>query len=591
MPDKTKKQLKKELEELENKQKSSLKYRRSQLRNQNGELIYDDDNDWSLEQMLQSQQLTDEDYMNEKYWPEDVRIVVENNPELGGKVMTFKYPEGYFDRKYGITLGDALQYRFNQNFQSDWEDYLQHPEDYDIIEVPETEQEMLERRGFEAQIKDNEEREAQREKDEVAREIISRIKQNKREQWEHDHPIQAALQRGLDRGIRWESGVFDKVINQPIGYVMDKGNDLSGGLLYGILSTEPAQQLMNTFTPSKWVGWARTGYNPWDERNTGTGDLEYDNWLNTVTALVPFMKLHKVKGASIYKPVKGTYNRQGKDLYKAAKRDKVVTTNKEYNPKSVVNTGIFDKTTHAAPYGKAPYFQSGEYPNGYFWFNPDDIGDYAPSGEYISPQRPNIVGKDLIVGYDNTPGVSWRQLNDFKAEFIDEEGIANDAMRKSKELLDKKINGYENIANSTHSKIQARNYRDAADWWKNKKQNLTQEEAVNIYKEYLKNYGYYSNGLRRAYQFTPIYNGQVGATPWTAFSYYALKKNLLNGKYEYINYDLLDNIKWSKIGTGTTIGIGFIDNALNLNNNGNIIEYEEPDLNNTWKPKINFNYE
>lgn len=96
---------------------------------------------------------------------------------------------------------------------------------------------------------------------------------------------------------------FIDLINKPVEWTLGKANDATGGKVYGFLGNPYVMAVMNTLTPSKWIGAAQTGYMPWDERNTGIqpgfegADLEelsgydlshiYNNLFDTGVAFIP----------------------------------------------------------------------------------------------------------------------------------------------------------------------------------------------------------------------------------------------------------------------------------------------------------------
>lgn len=133
-------------------------------------------------------------------------------------------------------------------------------------------------------------------------------------------------------GVKLLSDGIDLVLNKPIGMVMNNINDTTGGGLYDILGNKYVQGGFNPITPSIWVGTFRTGYAPWDERNTGTGSYETDNILDTAVSFLPFGGISRFKGKLLYNKVKpNEYTRQGKNLYKSAKKkEKVVKSTEDF---------------------------------------------------------------------------------------------------------------------------------------------------------------------------------------------------------------------------------------------------------------------
>lgn len=146
------------------------------------------------------------------------------------------------------------------------------------------------------------------------------------------HPIQTVG----GRTIKLTSDIIDTFLNKPIGFVIDNVNDATNGGLYDVLGNKYVQGGFSLITPSRWVGTLRTGYAPWDERNTGLGSYELDNIFDTFFPMAgagAFMK--PIRG--VINPTKATFNqvgnyyRVGKNLYKDAQRSGVIRANP--NPK------------------------------------------------------------------------------------------------------------------------------------------------------------------------------------------------------------------------------------------------------------------
>lgn len=116
------------------------------------------------------------------------------------------------------------------------------------------------------------------------------------------HKVLTAGQKRELQAMKAASDLVD-LVNKPVEWALGKANDVTGGAVYGVLGNPYVMAVMNTLTPSKWIGAAQTGYMPWDERNTGIQpgfegvDLEelsgydlshiYNNLFDTGAAFIP----------------------------------------------------------------------------------------------------------------------------------------------------------------------------------------------------------------------------------------------------------------------------------------------------------------
>lgn len=82
------------------------------------------------------------------------------------------------------------------------------------------------------------------------------------------HKVLTAGQKRELQAMKAASDLID-LVNKPMEWTLGKANDVTGGAVYGFLGNPYVMAVMNTLTPSKWIGAAQTGYMPWDKRNTG----------------------------------------------------------------------------------------------------------------------------------------------------------------------------------------------------------------------------------------------------------------------------------------------------------------------------------